>query len=264
METLILMSYGFDFMRYGTSYLKKVLQGVAETKPLSLRLRELQSLAKKLDSLALLSTFLASVQAITLQMAIEKNDSHVEKATNGLAFAGLLADVLGAAGCLSVSATVQKASILLEDLIDVELSLKDAMSRLDQDQDQDQPGGGYTKGDIEDIEDRQDRLVKALRDPLFQTIKARSDAFGTTITLGSVCLTSSVFCLCLATQPAPIWITAIVIVSVVGLLSPFNILMEVLFGIGSPGLIDMDEDPLRNIRANTTVHRKTFVKLDSR
>ena len=76
-----------------------------------------------LDLLSLTQVDLASVQATTLQFSFPNNSTRLEIATNALAFAGLILDILGAAGCLYVSATLRSAPLGLGYIADIQAVL---------------------------------------------------------------------------------------------------------------------------------------------
>ncbi|KAJ6530101.1 hypothetical protein B0H19DRAFT_1192100 [Mycena capillaripes] len=69
------------------------------------RTDSLQLLITNLNSLAIIATFLAAVQAQVIGFSWDKNDTHLQKACNALFFAGLFVDILS--GTIAIVGAVQ-------------------------------------------------------------------------------------------------------------------------------------------------------------
>jgi len=212
----------------------------SEGKPLDVRGREATLLSSRLDSLALLSTFLASVQASTLQISFPNNSTRLQIATNALSFAGLVLDILATAGCLYVSSTLRSAALGLGYLGDIQAILEP-------------PEEAPADRALTDYERRnvvilRSELIKALQSIRFTQAVAQANTVAEMVICGTVCLAVSVLCLSIANQPRTVWITAVAMVGLVLVLFLYHTLLAPM--IKQPG--SLGSDPLGSFHSEST------------
>ncbi|KAJ6572990.1 hypothetical protein B0H10DRAFT_2105982 [Mycena sp. CBHHK59/15] len=94
----------------------------------------LQLMSTNLNSLAILATFLAAVQAQAITFSLDKNSTNLQTASNALFFGGLFVDVLGGTIAVVGSVQLQRTYRLLQQRESSLTSLNDVLKNLSRSQ----------------------------------------------------------------------------------------------------------------------------------